>query len=227
MKKKFKILFTKAQRVFQRGTVEILRSILNGRLSSKVGLINKELDQTVVKYKNKKGGYKILKKPIYYSGILSCLLVFVIFTSTSVGCVKPNDWIPSNGDSNDTNTTETIEFSEYSLTQCHWNKSNLIQDSVYIINSQNEFLTFISCETDIPLPFIDFSDQTLLFVYGQTPRGIESKMISLETTSNNYMFNVTIQCNDATIIDNYLVAIIVSAKITSNTIISLNKIINN
>jgi hypothetical protein len=60
-----------------------------GRLSSKVGLINKELDQTVVNIKNKKGGYKILKTPIYYSGILPCPLVLVIFTSfILMGCER-------------------------------------------------------------------------------------------------------------------------------------------
>jgi hypothetical protein len=200
----------------------------NERLASENKLINKELDQTVVNIKNKKGGYEILKRPlIFYSGMFSCLLVLLMFTTTSVGCVKPNDWIPSNEDNNDTNITETIEFSEYSLTQCHWNKNNLIQDSVYIINSQEEFLTFISCEEDVPLPFIDFTNQTLLFVHGQTLSGIESKTISLETTSNNYILNITIQCNDATVIDKYLVAVIVSTKITSNTVISFNKIINN
>jgi hypothetical protein len=92
MKKKFKILFTKAQRAFQRGPVVILRSILNGRLSSKIGLINKELDQTVVKFKNKKGGYKILKKPLIYysySGIFLCLLLLLMFTFIAAGCKEP------------------------------------------------------------------------------------------------------------------------------------------
>jgi hypothetical protein len=61
-----------------------------GRFSSKVGLIKKELDQTVVKFKNKKGGYKILKTPlIFYSGIFSCLLVLVLFSFTAVGCKEP------------------------------------------------------------------------------------------------------------------------------------------
>jgi hypothetical protein len=92
MKKYQKNLFKKVQRAFQRCPVAILRSVLNGSFTSKVELINKELDQTVVKFKNKKGGYKILKRPlIFYSGMFSCLLVLLIFTFTTPSCKKLND----------------------------------------------------------------------------------------------------------------------------------------
>ncbi|MDR1180865.1 MAG: hypothetical protein LBL13_02670, partial [Bacteroidales bacterium] len=40
-------------------------------------------------FKNKKRGYKILKMPIYYGGILSCLLVLVMFACMTANCEKP------------------------------------------------------------------------------------------------------------------------------------------
>jgi hypothetical protein len=172
-----------------------------------------------------KGGFKNLKHPIIYlSGILSYLLVVITFTFTSVGCEKPAPYIGKIP--NDTSEVSITDFSINDST-CHWNFANLIRDSIYLINSQEEFITFISCEGDIPsTDSIDFNDQTLLLVYGQTPNMIESKMISLGKTANNYIFNVTIQCNDATAIDKYFIAIIVSEKIIANTIILFNKTID-
>jgi hypothetical protein len=107
MKKKNKTLFTKVQRAFQREPVAILRSVLNGSFTSKIGLIKKELDQTVVKFKNKKGEYKILKTPVYYSSMFSCLLVLVMFTFTSVGCEKVRTLI--NGENNQTKITQFFQ----------------------------------------------------------------------------------------------------------------------
>jgi hypothetical protein len=46
-------------------------------------------------------------------------------------------------------------------------------------------------------------------------------------TATSYTLNLTIQCNDATMIDEYLVAIILPEKITSNTTVLLEKIIKN
>jgi hypothetical protein len=65
----------------------------SGRASSTNELFTKELAQIVGKFnlKFKRGGLKILKKPIYYSGVLSCLLVLLAFTFMAVGCEKPKD----------------------------------------------------------------------------------------------------------------------------------------
>jgi hypothetical protein len=142
----------------------------------------------------------------------------------TTSCVKP-ETEPNLPNGSGQLNTDAIEFSDYSLTTCHWNINSLITDSVYIVNSQEEFLMLISCEED--MPSIDFTDQTLLFVYGKTLTAIESKMISLEASNMNYIFNLTIQCNDATIVDKYFVAVIVSGKITSDTAILFHKIINN
>jgi hypothetical protein len=68
-----------------------------GSFISKIELINKELDQTVVKFKNKKGGYKILKRPLIYysySGMFSCLLVLLIFTFMAASCEKQEELNP-------------------------------------------------------------------------------------------------------------------------------------
>jgi hypothetical protein len=176
-------------------------------------------------FKNKKGGYKVLKRPICYSGIFSCLLVLLMFTFMSVGCEKPNDWIPSNGDNNDTNTTETIEFSEYSLTQCHWNRSNLIQDSVYIINSQEEFLTFISCEGEnIPVPAIDFNQYTLVIVHGSVTYGIEQIAKTLQQISiTEYQLDIDITLDFTAMAPGWEVALLIP-KLPQGIIITLNKV---
>jgi hypothetical protein len=56
---------------------------------------------TVINPLKQKGGFKNLKHPIIYlSGILSCLLVLITFTFTSMGCEKP-EWInPNDGKNN-------------------------------------------------------------------------------------------------------------------------------
>jgi hypothetical protein len=135
MKRIFKIFFAKVQGTFQRGTVEILRSILNGSFTSKVGLIKKELDQTVVKFKNKKGEYKILKTPIYYSGIFLCLLVLFMFTFISAGCKKeePNVPISSQNDTllipSQNDTLQTTQDTTYALVGTKWKLVEFVQIS--------------------------------------------------------------------------------------------------
>ncbi|MDR1181503.1 MAG: hypothetical protein LBL13_05965, partial [Bacteroidales bacterium] len=64
----------------------------NGRRHSSMCVINVNgCINRLLNFKNKKGGYKILKRPlIYYSGMFSCLLVLAMLTFITAGCDKPN-----------------------------------------------------------------------------------------------------------------------------------------
>jgi hypothetical protein len=81
------------------------------------GCINRLLN-----FKNKKGGYKILKTPIYYSGILSCLLVLVMFTFITAGCGKePGVPIPSQSD-----TLQPTQDTTYALAGTKWKLTGIV-----------------------------------------------------------------------------------------------------
>jgi hypothetical protein len=177
MKKKFKILFTKAQRVFQRGTVEILRSILNGRLSSKVGLINKELDQTVVKLKNKKGGYKILKKPLIYysySGIFLCLLLLLTFSFIAAGCKEPMALHSSQSDNSAlySYSDSDSQISQMRTSGCksaQWDNSNIsitYVDSFLHVNHSNALL---NCNYDTVNVVMSIENNIITLQEKETP----------------------------------------------------------
>jgi hypothetical protein len=107
-----------------------------GRHSSKHiinvnGCINRLLN-----FKNKKGGYKILKTPlIYYSGMFSCLLVLLMFTFTATGCGKePSVPIPSQSD-----TLQPTQDTTYALVGTKWNLVEFIQISVGITKIPTKF----------------------------------------------------------------------------------------
>jgi hypothetical protein len=137
-----------------------------GRLSSKVELINKELDQTVVNIKNKKGGYKILKRPlIYYNGMFSCLLVLVMFTFTSMGCEKPNDGISSQDD-----TLQATQDTIYTLAGTKWKLEGILN----VHTGEMQTLEPVDCEQCYTLEF-------------DTDTGASGK-----TTSNILLLNLNI-----------------------------------
>jgi hypothetical protein len=144
----------------------------------------------------------------------------------ATGCEKPGKIIPSDDDQKGQNT-ETIEYSEYSLTQCHWNKSNLTHDSVYIINSQDEFLKFISCEGETtPMPVVDFNEYSLLFAYGFTTSGVSSVTKTLQQLSDRkYELNIEVILNMTTYPEGWIVAIL-TPKLFQSSIITSNKVDN-
>jgi hypothetical protein len=64
----------------------------SNRSSDEVHVSAKINANTVINPLKQKGGFKNLKYPIIYlSGILSCLLVLITFTFTSMGCEKPEN----------------------------------------------------------------------------------------------------------------------------------------
>jgi hypothetical protein len=89
----------------------------------------------LINHLKQKGGFKILKNPILYlSGILSCLLVLITFTFTSVGCEKPKTIPASNEQTNTDNlignkwklvkfvnvSEDTTKDPEPSSEHCYW-----------------------------------------------------------------------------------------------------------
>jgi hypothetical protein len=163
----------------------------------------------------------------FQRGIVATLCIVLIGFFMAASCEKPTAQIPSDNDKENTNT-EAIEFSEYSLTQCHWNTwntKNFVQDSVYIINSQEEFLMFISCDEDsMPAPIVDFNEYSLLLVRGGTTTGIESIAKTLQQLSiHKYELNIEITLNMAAIAEGWVIAILIP-KLSQNTIIVLNKV---
>jgi hypothetical protein len=110
----------------------------------------------------------------------------------AAGCEKPIEPIPNNSKSS--TFPDTIDCSDYSLAPCYcnWNAS----DSVYLINSQETLLSFVSCEGDNTPATIDFDKYSLLLVYGVTPQGIENITKNLINTSENeYVLDVDITLN--------------------------------
>ena len=66
--------------------------------------------------------------------------------------------------------TKNVSITDYSLvgTNCSWNFSSLTEDSIYVINSQQELFTLLDrYQNSIP-PTIDFNQYSLLFVWGRT-----------------------------------------------------------
>ncbi|MDR0603910.1 MAG: hypothetical protein LBG80_06375 [Bacteroidales bacterium] len=92
-----------------------------------------------------KGGFKILKKPfIYCSGILSCLLVFTMFTS--VGCEKLKPVVP-------TSLPTTTTFLKVEYAGCN-NQTEGTKSQRTIEENQNDTIIF------------DFQNDTLIITVG-------------------------------------------------------------
>ena len=101
-----------------------------------------------------------------------------------------------------------IPFTEYSLSEtCQW--TNLGYDNtVIVINSDEELENYIVCSNGSSLE-IDFSKQSLLFVFGSTPTEINVIKKQLHQISNNgYRLSVEVLLNDAMRPDKWIVALI-------------------
>jgi hypothetical protein len=120
-----------------------------------------------------------------------------------------------------------IPFTEYSLNSsgCSWNNANFNLDSVYIINSEPELLTFISCMGDSTPPVFDFTQYSLLLVCGNTDYAFSKISKRLEQLSlHEYTLDIGIYLNDTTNADNtreWCLAIAVP-KVIQNTMVALN-----
>ena len=106
---------------------------------------------------------------------------------------------------------------------CNWFFDEMEHDSIYVINSQQELLSFVSrTGTNMP-PALDFNLYSLLLVHGYTDYGSISNITqSVELLpSNEYKLNVAIYLQDTIASQQWHVARIVP-KIVQNTRMLLN-----
>jgi len=153
-----------------------------------------------------------LKFTVLSAVLLSLTLVFL-------SCDNKQDIPPEK-------PTETPFVLSLVGTSCHW--INLAHDNnLIIINSKEELKNYINC-TDDNFPEIDFSEHTLLIASGIINQGISSITKKLQLTSPYiYQLNMEILLNDTTVMQNWVVALVIN-KISDNSRIKLNiKIIRN
>jgi hypothetical protein len=118
--------------------------------------------------------------------VATLCIVFVTFF-TAVSCEKPNALL-SNTDGDTTMQKAypiNITTIDFSLTNgCYWQWQNLKQDTIYVINSQEDFSLNISCE-NTATPEIDFNEYSLIMIYGGTTSGISNITKQLQQVSDN------------------------------------------
>jgi hypothetical protein len=134
-----------------------------------------------------------------------------------------NDLIPD-----DLDTWRGIELIEIPITDyslrfgCDWDYLNIKKDSLYLINSEEELMTLISCsEGSIPFE-IDFDRYSLLFAFGTTTMSIAKVIKNLQQLSlNKYSLNTEVYLSWKTCAEAWIVAIITD-KLNEKNKIKLN-----
>ncbi len=148
--------------------------------------------------------------------ILKTLLIVLASTALCTGC---ND----NGNVDIIVTYPVdVDVSDYSLTEtpCSWNRQTIKRDTLYIINSTEELLTYISCQKAL-VPPIDFEKHSLLLARGGTPSWILSVSRHLQQTSiNEYKLLIDIKKDYTTLPGSWLMAIL-TPKLSSSVTIDL------
>jgi hypothetical protein len=138
---------------------------------------------------------------------MTAVLLLVVLTAFK--CGSENEPEPVNT----TNTTTNFDYQNFG---CGMYFANMQANTVYVINSEEDFARYFNCETD---PQIDFATKTLLFAFGTAPGGVGNKTVELIQNNENYTLKVDITLNDADIAgEGYTVAVIVD-KINNNNII--------
>jgi hypothetical protein len=168
---------------------------------------------------NGKGG-RIMKKPILQgsSSLFLLLTVLLMAVFMAAGCEKPKN-------SNNQKTHAIMTMTDFSLdsSSCNWNVRNFIADSIYIANSQEEFLSFISCNGD-PIPAIDFDQYSLILVYGWTTYGIKTITKNLqEISTSEYKLSIDITLDFTAAPASWLIAVL-TPKLSQDIIITLDKV---
>jgi hypothetical protein len=148
--------------------------------------------------------------------LLNILLFGVVY---SIICVACNDI----GNNNIVETyPKDVEISNYSLeeTACSWNWQNIRIDTVHVINSEEKFITYISCEKE-DAPSIDFNKYTLLLAHGGTTSGVHKIERNLQQTSiNEYNLIVDITLEMTTVAQGWMIAVL-TPKLLGSTAIEL------
>jgi hypothetical protein len=116
-----------------------------------------------------------------------------------------------------------IESHDYTLqgTSCSWQYSKLKAGTVYLINSQEELSSIISCKEN-EMPHIDFGKYSLLLTRGGTTSGIHAFEKQLRQISlSEYSLYVDITLNATTVAQGWSISIKVP-KLSPNAVVTLN-----
>ena len=120
---------------------------------------------------------------------------------------------------------EDVDMSNFSLdgTVCSWNWQYLEEDTVYVINSSEKLLNYISCQKN-EVPIIDFNKYSLLLTYGGTTSGVHKIDRNLRQTSiNKFKLVVDITLEMTTVAQGWTLSVLVP-KIPNSAIIQLDVI---
>jgi len=118
-------------------------------------------------------------------------------------------------------TPKPVSMTDYSLESsgCSWNFANMVQDSVYIINSSTELQPFITGSNP---PSIDFNQNSLLLVQGTAIYGNVSHVAKkLAYLLNGYKLDVEIHLDDTAASQDWHIAVMVPKLDTNATIVPI------
>jgi hypothetical protein len=122
------------------------------------------------------------------------------------------------------NETETVTIPttnfDYRNYGCSIDITNMQHDSVYVINSEKEFINYFTCEIE---PQIDFTTKTLLIAYGSTTNGVQN--IFTELSEENYLYSLTVDIDLSLTAypEGWCIAIVADKIKTQNIILNANQ----
>ncbi|MDR2805319.1 MAG: META domain-containing protein [Dysgonamonadaceae bacterium] len=103
---------------------------------------------------------------------------------------------------------------------CSMNYSKMQQDSVFVINSEEEWAKIFTCESN---PQIDFATKTLLVAWGGTTNGIANISKELLLENNTYSLTVDIIQDMTTVAQGWHMVLITDKINTQRVALNLNK----
>jgi hypothetical protein len=119
------------------------------------------------------------------------------------------------------NLIDAVDISPAPQGECAWNYLYLrdLKDSVYIINSQEIFSEFISCDESHQT--LDFSGNTVLFVQGHTPQSPVNRTYKLiQLSQDNFQLEIDVEQGLLAMPGSWRIALSIP-KITPNATLSL------
>ena len=140
--------------------------------------------------------------------------------------VTVSDGFDEDEEKTDDNNNVVIETMDYSFkAPCTLLTSQLIEDSVYIINSTEALRSFISCEEAVDSD-IDFDRFSLLFVHGRATSGINSiTKTLLQISPVEFTLNVELNSGMTTEAPEWNI-VVLTQKISQNVNVRLKKTVN-
>jgi hypothetical protein len=142
---------------------------------------------------------------------LGMTAVLLLVTLTAFKCGSENDPV------NTIITTTNFESQNFG---CGMNLANMQADTVYVINSGEEFARYFNCETD---PQIDFSQKTLLVAHGTATSGIRNIFTELSINNGVYSLIVNIQVDITGVAPPWHIELITDKINTNSVMLNINQ----